>query len=203
MGRSITGVAAGTIGDGAGMTALATMGSTGRGFGTSAFTTSRTGRGGAGAAGGVIRGATIWTGGNFTSWVVGRTNTILDRLLGAAGFSDARIGTRIRTTTTIACNPTLSHRPVVQRACGRVPNRASSNRIDMCRTEVKCRSVLLLRRCSLRSLLQQAKCRRYWETSLPANSSSAEQNFPPARYSPVNFLTSAYWIPLVQRMPSD
>ena len=78
-------------------------------------------------------------------------NTILDRMLGADGFSEAPIETTIRATTTMACNTTLSHRPVVQRPCGGVLNRASSNRIDMCRTELKCRSVLLQRRCCLGS----------------------------------------------------
>jgi hypothetical protein len=40
---------------------------------------------------------------------------------------------------------------VVARLRGRVFNRASSNRIDMCGTEPKCRSVLLQRQCSLGS----------------------------------------------------
>ena len=42
----------------------------------------------------------------------------------------------------IACNPTLSHSPVFERPGGRVLNRVSSNRNGMCRTELKCRSVL-------------------------------------------------------------
>src|SRR6185436_13781716 len=103
---------------------------------------SRIGRGG---ADGGRRGATRGADGSVTRTVAGRTNTILDRLIGADGSSDARIGTTIRTTTPMACNATLSHRPVVQRSVGRVLDRASSNRIDMCRTELKCRSVLLLR----------------------------------------------------------
>ena len=59
------------------------------------------------------------------------TNTRRDRLRGADGFSVAPIGTTIRTTTTMTCNPTLSHRPVVQRPVGRVLDRGSANRIDM------------------------------------------------------------------------
>jgi hypothetical protein len=125
MGRSAA--AAGTSGAGAGSTGLATIGATAGGFGTSALASSRTGRGGAGGAG--RRGATTGADGNFT--VAGKMNTILDRMLGADGFSEARIGTTIRTTTTMACKTTLSHRPVVQRPCGRVLNRTSSNRIDM------------------------------------------------------------------------
>ena len=37
----------------------------------------------------------------------------------------------------MACDTTLSHRPTIERPRGRVLNRASSNRIDMCRTEPK------------------------------------------------------------------
>ena len=149
MGRSNAGAAAGTSGAGAGSTSLATIGATGSGFGTSALASSRIGRGGAGGAG--RRGATTGADGNFTSSVAGKMNTPIDRMRGVDGFSDARIGTTIRTTATMACNTTLSHRPVVERPCGRVLNRASSNRIDMCRTELKCRSVLLQRRCCLGS----------------------------------------------------
>ena len=160
MGRS---TAAGTSGAGAGSTGLATIGATGSGFGTSALASSRIGRGGAGRAG--RRGATTGADGNFTSSVAGMMNTIVDRLRGAGGFSDARIGMTIRTTTTMACNTTLSHRPVVQRPCGRVLNRASSNRIDMCRTELKCRSVRLQRRCCLGS----PRASEVPPPSLPAN----------------------------------
>jgi hypothetical protein len=128
MGRSI---GAGASGAGGGSTGLATIGATGIGFGSSTRANWRTGGGGAGR-----RGATTGTGGgNFT--VAGNTNTILDGALGADGSSDARIGTTITTTTAIACSATLSHRPVVHRPCGRVLNRVSSNRIDMCRTELK------------------------------------------------------------------
>jgi hypothetical protein len=59
------------------------------------------------------------------------TNTILDGALGADGSSDAPIGTTTRTTTTMTCATTLSHRPVVQRPVECVLTRASSNRIDM------------------------------------------------------------------------
>jgi hypothetical protein len=73
-------------------------------------------------------------------------NTILDRMR-TDGSSDARIGAAIKTTTTIAWATTLSHKPGVQRRCERVFNRASSNRIAMFCTELKCRSVQLPRRC--------------------------------------------------------
>jgi hypothetical protein len=153
--------AAGTSGAGGGSTALATTGATGSGFGTSALAGSRIGRGGAGGAEG--RGATRGADGNFTSAVAGMTNTPMDRGRGVEGASDARIGTTIRTRATMACNTTLSHRPVVQRPGGGVLNRASSNRIDMCRTELKCRSVLLQRRCCFGEVLQQGKCREIGE----------------------------------------
>jgi hypothetical protein len=58
-------------------------------------------------------------------------NTALDRMGGADGFSDPRIGATISATTAMACNPTLSHRPVFERPGGRVLKRASSNRIGM------------------------------------------------------------------------
>ena len=70
---------------------------------------------------------------------------------GVGGFAGAPIVTAIRTTTTMACTPTLRHKPLVERPRGRVFNRASANRIDMCRTELTCRSVLLQRRCCLGS----------------------------------------------------
>jgi hypothetical protein len=122
------GVAAGTIGAGADTIALATTGAIGTGFGTSALTTSRTGRGGGGAG---RRGATRGADGNFTSRVAGKVNTNLDCVRGVDGLSDARIGTTIHTTPTTACNTTLTHRPVIERPSGRVLNRASSNRIGM------------------------------------------------------------------------
>ena len=81
---------------------------------------------------------------NFRAFT-GNANTILDRVRGADGVSDARIGATIRTTATTACNPTLIHRPLVDRPGAGVLDRASSNRIDMCRTGLKCRSVQLQR----------------------------------------------------------
>jgi hypothetical protein len=65
-------------------------------------------------------------------------NTILDRAGRVDGSSDARIGATIRTTTTMACNTTLIHRQAVERPRGRVLDGASSNRTDMCCTELKC-----------------------------------------------------------------
>jgi hypothetical protein len=157
IGRSSAGATAGTIGDGAGTTALATIGATGSGFGTSALITSRIGRGGRGAG---RRGATRGAAGNFTSAVAGKMNTILDRVRGIDGFADARIGATTRTTATMACNTTLSHRPVVERPCGHVLNRASSNRIDMCRTELKCPKRTAPAAMLFGELLQQSQCRR-------------------------------------------
>ena len=46
------------------------------------------------------------------------------------------MGTTIRAITKTACNTTLTHKPVVERPGGRALNRESSNRIDMCRTEL-------------------------------------------------------------------
>src|SRR4029450_2040264 len=97
--------------------------------------------------------------GNLTGWVAGIKNTIRDRVGGGDDSSDARIGAAIRTTTTTACNTTLSHRPGVQRPRGRVLNRESANRIDMCRTEPKCRSVQASAAILFREFFQQAKCR--------------------------------------------
>jgi hypothetical protein len=135
MGRS---TAAGTSGAGGGSTGFATMGATGSGFGSSTLASWRIGGGGAGG-----RGATTGAGGNITGWLAGKTNTSVAGLRGADGVSDAPIGTTIKTITTMTCETTLSHRPVVQRPVGRVPGRVSANRIDMCRTELKRRSVLL------------------------------------------------------------
>jgi hypothetical protein len=134
-----------------------TTGAIGIGFGASALTSSRTGRGGGGGAGRL--GATRGTDGNVTGWVAGIKNTIRDRVGGGDDSSDARIGAAIRTTTTTACNTTLSHRPGVQRPRGRVLKRESANRIDMCRTEPKCRSVQLQPAFLFGEWLEQAKCR--------------------------------------------
>ena len=139
-GRSATGVAAATSGAGGGSTGLVTIGATGSGFGTSALASSRIVGGGAGGAG--RRGATTGADGNVT----GERNTLSGRMRGVGGFAGAPIVTAIRTTT-MACTPTLRHKPLVERPRGRVLNRASPNRIDMCRTELTCRSVLLQRRC--------------------------------------------------------
>jgi hypothetical protein len=118
-------------------------------FDTSALAGSRIGRGGAGGA--ARRGATTEADGNFTSSAAGKMNALIDCVRGVDGFSDARIGATIKPTTKMACNTTLSDRPAVQRTGGCVLNRASSNRTDICRTELKCRSILLQPMCSMRS----------------------------------------------------
>jgi hypothetical protein len=105
--------------------------STGRSNAGAAAGTS--GRGGAGRCG-----AATGADGDFTSSVAGKMNALIDCVRGVDGFSDARIGTTIRTIAKMACNTTLSHRPAVERAGGRVLNRVSSNRTDMCSTELKC-----------------------------------------------------------------
>jgi hypothetical protein len=43
-----------------------------------------------------------------------------DGMRGVDGFSDAPIGSTIKTTTTTTCDTTLIHRPVVERLAGRV-----------------------------------------------------------------------------------
>ena len=76
-----------------------------------------------------------------TGAVDGHLNTGIDRGRGADGFSDARVGTTaVRTMANVTCAATLSHRPVLERADGRarVLNRASLNRTDIERTELKC-----------------------------------------------------------------
>jgi hypothetical protein len=148
-----SGTAAGTIGAGAGSIRL-TIGARGSGLGGSTLATSRTG-GGAGT-----RGATRGADGNVTGCLAGNMNTMRDRVGGGDDSSDARIGSTISTTTTMACNPTLSHRPGVQRPRGRVLNRESANRIDMSRTQLQCRSVQLPWQRLVEKFLEQAKCRR-------------------------------------------
>src|SRR5258706_64120 len=116
------------------------------GFGTSAITAACTGRTGTGGEG--RRGAATGidrNGCNGIGLVAAHLNTEIDRGLGVEGFSEARIGTTIRTTANVACTMTLSHSPVVERERGRarVLNRASLNRTDICYTELNaeaCRS---------------------------------------------------------------
>jgi hypothetical protein len=135
--RSTTGVAVGSSAAGAGRTGLAAIGVTATCFGTSVIAAWCTGGSKAGRAGGRA-GSTA-----------GQLNTVIDR--GRAElFSKARVGTTaIKMPAIVAWTPTLSHRPVFARLRGRglVPIRVSVNRSDMCRTDLKCRS-MLLRRCS-------------------------------------------------------
>ena len=82
---------------------------------------------------------------------------------GADGFSDARIGTTIRTTATMACNTTLSHRPLVERPRGRVSIVRRRTELTLS-YRIECRNVLLQRGCCSGSFPQQAKCRRRRDT---------------------------------------
>src|SRR6185369_9812157 len=134
-GRSNAGAAAGSSVAGGGCTGFAAIGATVTGFGTSAILASCSG-GGTGR--GRRRGATMGTDGSLTG-SAGNVNTLIDRSRGAAGFSDARIGTTIRTIASAACTTTLIQRPALERERGRtrVLNRASLNRTGICRTELK------------------------------------------------------------------
>jgi hypothetical protein len=119
---------------------LAAIGATATGFGVSAFAATCTGRGGTGTGSAGRRGASTRIGGSVTVSMDGKVNTAIDRDRDADVFSDARVGTTAsRTPKSVACTRTLSQRPVPERARGRAGmlNRASVNRTDMCRTDLK------------------------------------------------------------------
>ena len=158
-GRSNTGAAAGKSAAGAGSTGLVTISATATGFGTLAITR-------AVGIGCGRRGASTRTDGNITGSADGILNTAIDRGLAVDVVSDARVGTTaVSTPASVAWTTTLSHRPVLERepARARVLKRASPNRTDMCRTDLKCRSVPLRRAAVCWRSREQAKCRpRAW-----------------------------------------
>jgi len=107
------------------------------GVGTSAITASRTGRDGTGAA--RTRGASTRTDRIVIGSVDGHLNTAIEGGRGVEVVSDARVGTTpVRTAMRVPCTTTLSHQPVFERrGRARVLDRASLNRNDMCRTDLK------------------------------------------------------------------
>ena len=125
-GRSIAGATAGTSA-GSGAIGLVTIG-TGSGFGASALANACIGRGAGGAG---RRGTTTGANGSLTGSVAAKKTILVDRMRDVGGISAVRIVTTIRTAP-MACKTTLSHRPVFERPGGRVLDRASSNRNDMC-----------------------------------------------------------------------
>jgi hypothetical protein len=96
--------------------------------------------GGAGRGGEGARGTLTGTGGNAVGSIAASRNTPIDRVPGVGVCSDARVGTiAVRTPTIAACVTTLSHKPLLKRErdAARVPNRASFNRSDIGRTQLK------------------------------------------------------------------
>jgi hypothetical protein len=175
--------AAGTRAARTGTTGFAAIGATATGFGNFAITTSRTDRDGTGTGGAGRRGAS--TDRNVIGSVEGNLNTAIDRGRGVDAFSDARVGTTaVSTPAKVACTTTLSHKPVLEREPegARVLNRASLNKSDMCRTDLKCRSVLLRRAavCGVRESKRSADVaghRSYCVQSDGANSKAPRRVF--------------------------